>query len=606
MNFLRRVFANGLDADLIRLFRMLLPYKGLIALACIFLIGAASMSSLTATLLGKLTDLGFYQEEKWVIFAAPAALIGVSLLFAVSTVMSSILMAKVSQSVLVTLRTELFERMLHWPAEVYQKFSTRTVSSKFVNEANIALSGATNSIIVLVRDIVQVIALLAVLFWHNWQLTLVAFVIAPGLALILRAISRRMRMIVKRSQEALAAMISRVQESYGAARIVKVAGTYDFEDERFAQINGRIRSLAMKTIQTQSLSTPLTQMLTMVAIAFVVGAALFQAQQGLLTFGEFITFLAAMLLLRTPIQALSGLNGTFAAMSTAAKSIFDMLDAELESDKGTIRLGRAKGEIRFEHVFLKYPGQTGYALQDINLTIKPGEHVALVGQSGSGKTSIVNLLPRFWELTSGRITLDGHDIRDLSLESLRRQISIVSQDVTLLDASIRENLSYGLDDITDECMWTALRNANLEAFVRSLPGGLDARVGEGGGMLSGGQKQRLSIARALLKDAPILILDEATSALDSESERVIKDALVVLAKGKTVFTVAHRYSTIENSDEIVVLDSGVISELGPTSELLAQPNGVYRKLVMVQSGSNADEKTNVKTAQKVMGEEDKS
>ncbi|WP_410101978.1 ABC transporter transmembrane domain-containing protein [Sutterella wadsworthensis] len=400
MNFLRRVFANGLDADLIRLFRMLLPYKGLIALACIFLIGAASMSSLTATLLGKLTDLGFYQEEKWVIFAAPAALIGVSLLFAVSTVMSSILMAKVSQSVLVTLRTELFERMLHWPAEAYQKFSTGTVSSKFVNEANIALSGATNSIIVLVRDIVQVIALLAVLFWHNWQLTLVAFVIAPGLALILRAISRRMRMIVKRSQEALAAMISRVQESYGAARIVKVAGTYDFEDERFAQINGRIRSLAMKTIQTQSLSTPLTQMLTMVAIAFVVGAALFQAQQGLLTFGEFITFLAAMLLLRTPIQALSGLNGTFAAMSTAAKSIFDMLDAELESDKGTIRLGRAKGEIRFEHVFLKYPGQTGYALQDINLTIKPGEHVALVGQSGSGKTSIVNLLPRFWELTS--------------------------------------------------------------------------------------------------------------------------------------------------------------------------------------------------------------
>ena len=464
MNFLRRVFANGLDADLIRLFRMLLPYKGLIALACIFLIGAASMSSLTATLLGKLTDLGFYQEEKWVIFAAPAALIGVSLLFAVSTVMSSILMAKVSQSVLVTLRIELFERMLHWPAEAYQQFSTGTVSSKFVNEANIALSGATNSIIVLVRDIVQVIALLAVLFWHNWQLTLVAFVIAPGLALILRAISRRMRMIVKRSQEALAAMISRVQESYGAARIVKVAGTYDFEDERFAQINGRIRSLAMKTMQ--SLSTPLTQMLTMVAIAFVVGAALFQAQQGLLTFGEFITFLAAMLLLRTPIQALSGLNGTFAAMSTAAKSIFEMLDAEPESDKGTISLGRAKGEIRFEHVFLKYPGQTGYALQDINLTIKPGEHVALVGQSGSGKTSIVNLLPRFWELTSGRITLDGHDIRDLSLESLRRQISIVSQDVTLLDTTIRENLIYGLKSVSDKAIWQALEALHSRTLLR--------------------------------------------------------------------------------------------------------------------------------------------
>lgn len=583
MNFLRRVFANGLDADLIRLFRMLLPYKGLIALACIFLIGAASMSSLTATLLGKLTDLGFYQEEKWVIFAAPAALIGVSLLFAVSTVMSSILMAKVSQSVLVTLRIELFERMLHWPAEAYQQFSTGTVSSKFVNEANIALSGATNSIIVLVRDIVQVIALLAVLFWHNWQLTLVAFVIAPGLALILRAISRRMRMIVKRSQEALAAMISRVQESYGAARIVKVAGTYDFEDERFAQINGRIRSLAMKTIQTQSLSTPLTQMLTMVAIAFVVGAALFQAQQGLLTFGEFITFLAAMLLLRTPIQALSGLNGTFAAMSTAAKSIFEMLDAEPESDKGTISLGRAKGEIRFEHVFLKYPGQTGYALQDINLTIKPGEHVALVGQSGSGKTSIVNLLPRFWELTtSGRITLDGHDIRDLSLESLRRQISIVSQDVTLLDTTIRENLIYGLKSVSDKAIWQALEASALKDFVAAQPHELDTRIGEGGGLLSGGQKQRLSIARAFLKNAPILILDEATSALDSESEAAIKNALEKLNKGKTIVTVAHRYSTIAIADVIVVMQQGVIREKGTAEELLNQSNGLFRHLYEMQ------------------------
>lgn len=582
MNFLRRVFANGLDADLIRFFRMLLPYKGLIALACIFLIGAASMSSLTATLLGKLTDLGFCQEEKWVIFAAPAALIGVSLLFAVSTVMSSILMAKVSQSVLVTLRIELFERMLHWPAEAYQQFSTGTVSSKFVNEANIALSGATNSIIVLVRDIVQVIALLAVLFWHNWQLTLVAFVIAPGLALILRAISRRMRMIVKRSQEALAAMISRVQESYGAARIVKVAGTYDFEDERFAQINGRIRSLAMKTIQTQSLSTPLTQMLTMVAIAFVVGAALFQAQQGLLTFGEFITFLAAMLLLRTPIQALSGLNGTFAAMSTAAKSIFEMLDAEPESDKGTISLGRAKGEIRFEHVFLKYPGQTGYALQDINLTIKPGEHVALVGQSGSGKTSIVNLLPRFWELTSGRITLDGHDIRDLSLESLRRQISIVSQDVTLLDTTIRENLIYGLKSVSDKAIWQALEASALKDFVAAQPHELDTRIGEGGGLLSGGQKQRLSIARAFLKNAPILILDEATSALDSESEAAIKNALEKLNKGKTIVTVAHRYSTIAIADVIVVMQQGVIREKGTAEELLNQSNGLFRHLYEMQ------------------------
>ena len=419
MKLIRRLFAALVDPDLGRLYKLLLPYKWQIALACIFLMGAASMSSLTATLLGKLTDLGFYQDEKWVIFAAPSALIGVSLLYAVSTVMSSVLMAKVSQSVLVTLRTQLFERMLHWPAANYQKYTTGEVSSKFVNEANIALSGAANSIIVLVRDVVQVIALLGVLFWHNWHLTLVAFIVAPALALILRAISRRMRRIVKNSQEALASMISRVQESYSAAQIVKISNTYDFEDERFSLVNNRIRSLAMKTIQTQSLSTPLTQMVTMAAIAFVVGAALFEAQQGLLSFGEFITFLAAMLLLRTPIQALSGLNGTFAAIGTASKSIFTMLNAAPEEDKGTVELKNVRGEIRFDHVSLRYPSADKDALHDINLTIKPGEHVAFVGQSGAGKSTIVNLVPRFLEPAEGRVLIDGVDVRDINHSEAR-------------------------------------------------------------------------------------------------------------------------------------------------------------------------------------------
>ena len=368
-----------------------------------------------------------------------------------------------------------------------------------------------------------------------------------------------------------------MQESYGAARIVKVAGTYDFEDERFAQINGRIRSLAMKTIQTQSLSTPLTQMLTMVAIAFVVGAALFQAQQGLLTFGEFITFLAALLLLRTPIQALSGLNGTFASMSVAAKSIFEMLDTERETDKGAVVLERVRGEVNFEHVWLQYPGQSGWALHDVNFTVQSGEHVALVGQSGSGKTSIVNLIPRFWEPTEGRITLDGHDIRDLTLESLRRQISIVSQDVVLLDATIRENLTYGLPNVSNEAVWAALDAAALKDFVASLPDGLNARVGEGRGLLSGGQKQRLSIARALLKNAPVLILDEATSALDSEAESAVKQAIDALTKGRTVFVVAHRFSTVENADRIFAMDNGAIVEVGTKAELLAR-QGLFARL----------------------------
>lgn len=585
MGFIRKLLRDGIDPNLKRLYGYLWVYKGTIALATVFLLGSASMSSLTATLLGQLTDIGFYEKEAWVIFAAPAALIGVSLLFAVSTVMSSVLMAKVSQNVLVKLRGQLFENILRWPANQYQSNPTGLVSSKFVNEAAIALGGATDSLIVLIRDVVQVAALITILFWHSWQLTLVMFLVAPGLALILRKISRRMRVIVKNSQANLAQVISRVQETYGAEKLVKVSNAYAFEDARFAEVNARMGRLALKTIKTQSMSTPLTQMLVMTAVAFVVGAALFEAQQGLLTFGEFITFLSAMLLLQQPIQALSGLNGTFASMSVAAKSIFETLDAEREKDEGTVVMERARGEVKFEHVWLQYPGQSGWALQDVNLTVKPGEHVALVGQSGSGKTSIVNLIPRFWEPTEGRITLDGRDIRDLTLESLRRQISIVSQDVVLFDATIRENLVYGLGDVSDEAVWAALNAAALKDFVTSLPDGLNARVGEGGGLLSGGQKQRLSIARALLKDAPVLILDEATSALDSEAESAIKAALDELTCGRTVFVVAHRYSTIENVDHIVVMEGGVMAETGSRDELLKNPDGIYQRLAAMQTGS---------------------
>lgn len=578
-------FRDLLTPSLMRIAAMLPAHKGKITCAVLFMVTAGVSSSLIAGLLGKLTDIGFYEKEAWVIFAAPAALIGVSLLFAVSTVMSSVLMAKVSQNVLVKLRGQLFENILRWPANQYQSNPTGLVSSKFVNEAAIALGGATDSLIVLIRDVVQVAALITILFWHSWQLTLVMFLVAPALAFILQKISRRMRVIVKNSQANLAQVISRVQETYGAEKRVKVSNAYAFEDARFAQVNDQMGRLALKTIKTQSMSTPLTQMLVMTAVAFVVGVALFETQQGLLTFGEFITFLSAMLLLQQPIQALSGLNGTFASMSVAAKSIFETLDAEREKDEGTVVMERARGEVKFEHVWLQYPGQSGWALQDVNLTVKPGEHVALVGQSWSGKTSIVNLIPRFWEPTEGRITLDGHDIRDLTLESLRRQISIVSQDVVLFDATIRENLVYGLGDVSDEDVWAALDAAALKDFVASIPDGLNARVGEGGGLLSGGQKQRLSIARALLKDAPVLILDEATSALDSEAESAIKAALDELTRGRTVFVVAHRYSTIEHADLIVAMENGEIREIGTADALLGREDGLYRRLHEMQGSA---------------------
>ncbi len=571
------------DPALTRLFRYALPYKWQLVMASVWIVGAASMSSLTATLLGKLTDLGFYEKESWVIAAAPATLIGVTLLYAVSTVMSTYLLTKISQSMLVTLRTELFARILHWPFANYQSHSTGLVCSKFVNEANIALGGAVSAAIILVRDSLQIIALFAVLFWQNWQLTLVALVVGPVGALIMRAISQRTKRIVKASQAAIAGILSRVQESYKAERLVKISDTYDFEMDRFRPINQKIRRTELKRQIMQGLGTPVTQVITMSGVAVVVAYALFEAQAGRLTIGEFITFLSAMMLLMPPLQHLAGLNATFASISVAAKSIFDTMDEAVEDDKGTVELKDVKGAIEFKDVHLTYPGTTREAIKGVTLSVRPGEHVALVGLSGSGKSSMVNLVPRFWRVSSGAVTVDGVNVEDCTLASLRDHIAVVSQNVILFDTTVRENIAYGMPEVSKEAIEMAVEAAALTEVVAALPKGLDTPVGEAGGLLSGGQKQRISIARALLKDAPILILDEATSALDSESENQIKEALETLMKGRTCLTVAHRLSTIDRADRIVVMQDGVIAEEGTPAELMAR-GGTYARMVRLQMG----------------------
>lgn len=571
------------DPALTRLFRYALPYKWQLALASVWILGAASMSSLTATLLGKLTDLGFYEQQPWVIAAAPATLIGVTLLYAVSTVMSTYLLSKISQSILVTLRTELFGRILHWPFAAYQSHPTGLVCSKFVNEANIALGGAVSAAIILVRDSLQIVALFAVLFWQNWQLTLVALIVGPVGALIMRAISQRTKRIVRESQSAIAGILSRVQESYKAERLVKISDTYDFEMARFRPVNQKIRQTELKRQIMQGLGTPVTQVITMSGVAVVVAYALFEAQAGRLTIGEFITFLSAMMLLMPPLQHLAGLNATFASISVAAKSIFDTMDEAVEEDKGTVELKDVKGAIEFKDVHLTYPGLTKEAIQGVTLSVRPGEHVALVGLSGSGKSSMVNLVPRFWRVTSGAVTVDGVNVENCTLTSLRDHIAVVSQNVILFDATIRENIAYGLSHVTDDAIQKAVESAALTDVIAALPQGLDTSVGEAGSLLSGGQKQRISIARALLKDAPILILDEATSALDSESENQIKEALETLMQGRTCLTVAHRLSTIDRADRIVVMKDGEIVEEGTPAELMAK-EGEYARMVRLQTG----------------------
>lgn len=593
---------SKLNPSLLRLVTYLKPHRGKIAMSIVFMIGAGAASSLIAMLLGKLTDVGFYDQEAWIVVAAPIALIFISVLHGGSMFMSNYLLGKTSQAVLVKLRGEIFHKILRWPAATYQKNSTGNITSKFIFEANVALSNASKSCIILVRDSVQVVALTCVLVWNNWMLAIVSLIIAPMIFKLLRYISKRMKTIMETCQASFASVLERVKEVYEGHRLVKLSDTYALEMDRFKRINDGVSKMMIDMTKVTSMGTPLTQLIFMSGVALVLAFAMFQISQGVITMGDFVTFLAALLLLMPPLRNLAGVNSGFVMMAVAAESIFATLDEADETDEGKVDLTTCKGDFVFEHVSMRYPNTKHDAVHEFNLEVKAGDCIALVGLSGSGKSTLVHMIPRFWNPTKGRILLDGIDIRDLSLESLRRHIAIVSQDVMLFDDTIRNNVLYGSPDATEAEVWKALEDASLADFVRTLPEGLDTLVGEGGSRLSGGQKQRLSIARAFLRNTPILILDEATSALDSENEMKIKGALVSLMKGRTTFMVAHRFSTIEHATKIVAMADGVVKEMGARAELLEQ-NGLFAELLRLQSLEKREEKTENNNEDKTDGGE---
>ena len=545
------------------------------------MITGAATSSLIAILMGQLTDIGFYEKQIWIVLAAPIGLILIAALNGLSMFMSNYLLAKVSQLLLRKIRRELFIKVLHWPAVLYQKNQTGIIAAKFVNEANIGLSQTTKSAIILVRDSLQLISLMCVLVWHNITLTLVTFIIIPIIILLLKKISIKIKKVISSSQQSIASMLVHIKECCGARKVIKMAGSYGSELSRFNTINQEVKKIALRMTKISSMATPATQLIGMAGVAVVLTVAMIQTQAGLLTLGDFITFITAMLLLMPPLRRITGINTAFVAMSVAAESIFATLDTPLEPDNGTKKFDRVRGEVSFHNVCLRYPNTDLDAVHNFNLSVKPGETVALVGTSGSGKTSLVNLLPRFWNPSSGTIEIDGVDTQTVTLESLREQIAIVGQDVFLFDGTIRDNIRYGKPEATDEEVHRAIEAAALSEFIASLPQGLDTPVGEAGDRLSGGQKQRLSIARALLKNAPILILDEATSALDAESEFKIKTALATLMKDRTTFIVAHRLSTVRDADQIVTMQNGEIQEIG-THDQLIQKGGLYAHLCELQ------------------------
>lgn len=575
------------SSNLIRLADYLYSYRRIILWALFFMLSAATTSSLIAVLFGKLTQIGFYEQQPWIVIAAPIGLIFVACLNGGSMFMSNFLLAKVSQSLLFQLRGELFSNILQWPEHAYQRNLTGIIASKFVNEANVALSNAAKSSIILVRDSLQVVGLICVLVWHDITLTLVTLVIAPAIVWLLKYISDKLRSILAGAQQNVATLLVRIKESYDARQIIKVSNTFESEIQRFKTVNDEVRSLALNMTKVSSAATPATQFIGVCGVAVVLVVAMIESQRGLLTLGEFITFLTAMMLILPPLRRLTGINSALVGISVAADSIFSTLDEPVEVDNGTVELSGVRKGIVFEHVCLRYPGADQDAVHDFSLHVSAGDTIALVGLSGSGKSSLVNLLPRFWNPSAGRILIDGIDYQTVTLASLRQQIAIVSQDVILFDGTIRDNIAYGCPNATPQQIEAAIESASLTEFVSSLPNGLDTPVGEAGSRLSGGQKQRISIARALLKDAPILILDEATSALDAENEHRIKMALARLMKGRTTFIVAHRLSTIEYATKIVAMQAGEIAEVGTHAELLKK-DGVYAHLCKLQGIGNPE------------------
>ncbi len=573
------VFSNPY---LMRLFRYLPPYKWYLVGAGAAMAVGGGASSLIALILGKLTDMGFYQQDPIVAVLAPAALIGVAALNGGSQYLSSYLLVRVSQSIMLEIRTLMFERISHWGDELFFKYRCSEVQAKFINEASTALSRAASVMTTMIRDSIQILCLIGVLIYHNWKLTLVTFVVAPLLAAVLRWVSKRMKKLTTQTQQTFGQLLGTIQESYQGERVVKIYDGYDYERDRFRAVNEKLKDLTLRTQRVEAAGTPLTQLIAMSGVSVVVVYALAQAQSGALTIGEFTTFLSAMLLLMPPIRHLSSLNGSTAAMTAAAESLFKMIDEEPEKDPGEKTLEDYRGAVRFENVSFAYPNADKPAVKDFNLDVKPGEMIALVGSSGSGKSTLINLIPRFWAATSGEIYFDDVPQSELTLASLRRQIGLVSQEVTIFDDTIAGNIAYGCrDKVTREDIERAAEAAALTDFIATLPQGLDTPVGANGSMLSGGQRQRISIARAFLKNAPILLLDEATSALDTESERHIQKSLDSLLKGRTAFVVAHRLSTIVNADRIVVMREGEIVEIGTHEELL-EKKGVYEHLYSIQ------------------------
>lgn len=524
-------------------------------------------------LIKKVTDEGFASQAASQIYMLPIMLFVLMSLRGLAGFASMYSIRWIARRVVETLRREAFGRLMQMPVSFFDAQSTGIMVSKLTYDAERLSSVCTRTAMNVFRDVLTVVGLVGYMLYLDWKLTLIFALVAPLMVLYLRKTTPKLRATAKKVQLAVGEMTKVSEEAISGQRIVKIFGAQDYENQRFANVVINNRDLELRSARIAGLNSFVIELLAALALGLVVYYAL-----GRFTVGEFAAFIGALLMLISPIKHITAANEDFQIGLAAAQSVFEVIDSPVEDDEGERQVAQLKGEIEFKNVSLRYENAKRLALDDLSFTVKPGEKVALVGRSGGGKTSLVNLLPRFYELQQGLILLDGIDVRALSLKDLRAQLSLVSQDIILFNDTVFNNIAYGvLRDTSEEDVINAAKAANAWDFIQQLPNGLQNEIGDRGVRLSGGQRQRIAIARAILKNAPILLLDEATSALDTESEQHVQAALDVLMHGRTSLVIAHRLSTIENADRILVMDKGKIVESGTHKELLAL-KGYYTKL----------------------------